>query len=126
MKRFLITTILLLTTTSLFAAEASQTWNGTWTNRKYGTKGPLKCVATEGEKGVWTGTFTGKFQGDPFKYQATFQAKKGRRKGEQTLSGKSTIRGHKYIWAGSMKGKTLTGKYKSTVGYYGTFVLKSK
>ena len=126
MKQFLIATILLLTTTPLFAAGAAKTWNGTWNNRKYGTKGALKCVATEGKNGLWSGTFTGKFQGSPFKYQATFQAKKGKKKGEQSLSGKSTIRGHKYTWTGSMKGKNLKGKYKSTVGYYGTFVLKSK
>ncbi len=124
MKHFLCAFTLLLIATPLFAAEDARTWEGTWNNRKYGTKGPLKCVAVEGDKGVWTATFTGKFQGDPFTYKAKFQAKKSKKKKQLKLSGKATIRGHKYQWVGMMKGKSLKGKYKSTVGYFGTFILK--
>ena len=104
------------------AEEETKTWTGTWNNKKYGTSGPLKCVATHDGKGTWTATFTGTFQRDPFEYPAEFQAEK---KGRQTLlSGKSTIRGHKYQWKGAFKGTQLLGQYTSSVGYYGTFVLK--
>lgn len=100
----------------------SKTWAGTWTNKKYNTTGPLKCVATPGKDGKWKATFTGKFQGDPFKYQAEFSSKPG--KGMTLLAGKSKVRGHDYQWTGNIKGTTLTGKYNSSVGYYGNFVLK--
>ena len=68
-------------------------------------------------------TFTGKFMGDPFKYEAVFQSKK-KGPNQRTLSGMAVIRGHDYEWTGEMKGKSLKGKYKSSVGYFGTFVLK--
>ncbi|MEL6110287.1 MAG: hypothetical protein AAFU85_30125 [Planctomycetota bacterium] len=101
-------------------AETTWTGSGTWNNRKYGTSGPLKCVAKETSPGKWEAVFTGKFQGDPFEYKAEFESK-----GEQskTLSGKSKIRGHRYEWEGSLKGKRLIGKYRSSVGYHGEFRL---
>jgi len=116
--------VLTLITSPLFAEDAARTWEGTWNNRKFGTKGSLKCVATEDDKGVFKAVFTGKFMGDPFKYEATFQSKKTKSRNERTLSGKAVIRGHDYQWTGKMKGKSLTGKYRSSVGYFGTFVLK--
>ena len=104
------------------AEEKTRTWTGTWNNKKYGTSGPLKCVAKTDGQGNWDAIFTGEFKRDPFKYTAKF---KSMEKGRQTLlSGDATIRGHKYQWQGAMKGNTLTGQYKSTVGYYGQFVLK--
>jgi hypothetical protein len=59
-----------------------------------------------------------------------FESKPGRQ-GSSDLSGKATIRGHKYEWTGyewtgMMRGKALNGKYTSTVGYHGEFVLKAE
>lgn len=123
MKTLLLSVGLILVCGTAQAQDAkAKTWEGTWTNKKYNTTGPLKCVATPGKAGKWTATFTGKFQGDPFEYKAEFQSKPG--KGETLLSGKSKVRGHDYEWTGNIKGTTLTGKYNSTVGYYGNFVLK--
>ena len=124
MLRTIAVAVLISVAVPVWGAGESKTWEGTWTNRKYGTSGPLKCVATQEKEGVWNGTFTGKFKGDPFEYKATFQSKKKGRK--QILSGKATIRGHKYQWVGEMNGKNLRGQYKSTVGYFGGFVLKGK
>jgi len=124
MKTLLLITLLTITTGTLHAEEKTKTWNGTWTNKKYGTSGPLKCVATFDGKDTWKATFTGKFKGDPFKYPAEFKAQT---KGRQTLlSGDSVIRGHKYKWKGAFKGKKLGGQYTSTVGYYGQFILEEK
>ncbi len=118
----LIAASALMIDSPLRAEEETKTWEGGWTNRKYNTRGPLKCVATRDEDGVWTATFTGKFQGDPFSYDAKFQSKKGRR--QTDLAGKAQIRGHDYEWVGFIKGKQLTGRYRSSVGYYGEFILK--
>ena len=123
-RRFLLVSALTLIATPLIAQDAARTWEGTWNNKKFGTKGPLKCVATEDDKGAFKATFTGKFMGDPFKYKATFQSKKKKGRSKRTLSGKAVIRGHDYQWTGEMKGKMLIGKYRSSVGYFGTFVLK--
>ena len=125
MRWMLLATLTVLPSLSL-AEETTQTWEGTWNNRKYGTSGPLKCVASEVQTGQWKGTFTGTFQGDPFTYQATFESKPARRDGQFDLSGKATIRGHKYQWTGMMRGPALNGKYTSSVGYHGEFVLKQK
>jgi hypothetical protein len=115
--------VLWLIAVPLLAEGPSRTWEGTWNNRKYGTKGPLKCVASEIKPGEWKGKFTGTFQGDPFDYEATFTSKEGRNQ-QLDLAGKATIRGHRYEWTGVMGGTTLRGKYKSSVGYFGEFVLK--
>ena len=126
MSRIVLMAALAALASVTMAEETKRTWEGSWNNRKYGTKGPLKCVASEVKTGEWKGTFTGTFQGDPFRYEATFQAKPGSRSGQFDLSGKATIRGHKYQWTGMMRGKTLNGKYTASVGYYGEFVLKEK
>jgi len=123
MKAFItVTTLLILGVSPLTAAEETKTWQGTWNNRKYGTSGPLKCVATKDEKGIWNATFTGKYKGDPFEYKTNFQSKPAR--GQENLSGKATVSGGRYQWKGSIKGNTLTGQYTSSMGYYGTFVLQ--
>lgn len=124
MTRFLLIVFFLTSSLSLLEAGETKTWAGKWTNRKYNTSGPLKCVAKSDDKGVWKGTFTGLFKGDPFKYEATFKSRPSGR--QLNLAGDATIRGHKYQWTGSMKGTTLSGKYKSNIGYYGEFVLKEK
>ncbi|QDT45007.1 hypothetical protein Pan241w_51240 [Gimesia alba] len=124
MARFILLVCFALQPFCLLEAGETRTWEGKWNNRKYNTTGPLKCVATSDEKGIWKATFTGLFKGDPFKYQATFRSQA---KGQQlNLTGDATIRGHKYQWTGFMKGATLSGKYRSNIGYYGEFVLKQK
>lgn len=120
----LLTLMLLFTPALLHAEEETRTWEGTWNNRKYNTSGPLRCVATHDGKGTWTATFSGTFHRDPFEYKVDFKSEE---KGRQlNLSGDANIRGHEYQWQGMLKGSTLTGEYKSNVGYFGQFNLKEK
>jgi hypothetical protein len=105
------------------AEETEKTWEGTWTNQRYNTTGPLKCVGQPEKDGSWKATFSGKFQGRPFSYDVTFKAKPG--KGQEALSGTATVNGFKYQWTGVLKGDKLTGRYRANNGYYGTFTLKS-
>ena len=124
MSRFVVAALLLHSLVApAFAQEESKTWEGTWTNRRFNTTGPLKCVATPEEGGTWKATFTGKFQGRPFSYDVTFQSRPA--KGQEMLSGKATVSGYKYEWTGTMKGNALTGRYKANNGYNGDFVLKA-
>ena len=105
------------------SAQESRTWTGKWNNRKFGTSGPLQCVAKESEPGRWQATFTGTFQGDPFEYQAMFESKASSR--GLLVGGNSTIRGHKYDWTGVMNDRQLRGQYRNNVGYNGEFVLSA-
>lgn len=105
-------------------ADESKTWEGTWVNRKYNTSGTLKCVGQSDDRGTWTATFSGTFMAERFTYDVTFRAKPGR--GQQDLTGKAKIRNHEYEWTGTIKGDTLTGRYRSNSGYFGEFVLKEK
>lgn len=107
---------------STVSAESERVWSGTWNNRKFGTTGPLKCVATESKSGEWGAVFTGTFKGDPFEYKTRFQSRPAQNGLE--LGGSSTIRGHQYEWTGALRGSQLLGQYRSTVGYYGGFQLK--
>lgn len=102
-------------------AQEQKTWAGKWNNRKYGTSGPLKCVAGEPGAGQWNAVFTGTFKGDPFEFRAAFQGKAGRQSTD--LSGQSTIRGAKYQWTGKIQGRQLNGSYKAANGNYGEFQL---
>ena len=124
MPRHVICIALLVGFTSCLYGEEVRTWEGTWQNRKYDTRGPLKCVAQEVSPGKWKAKFTGKFQGDPFTYEAAFSSREGKN-GQNQLSGKATIRGHRYQWTGLMNREGLRGKYDSSVGYHGEFVLKA-
>ena len=122
MSRWIVA-IVLFAVAPTFAADA-RTWEGTWNNKKYGTSGPLKCVATPGEDGRWKATFSGTFKKDPFSYDVTFESEP---KGRQTaLGGTATISGHRYQWQGKLQGKTLFGEYRSKNGYFGSFSLKEK
>ena len=105
-------------------AQQNLTWSGRWNNRKFGTSGPLKCVASRTAAGQWKATFTGTFQGDPFEYETDFEAKSARQ-GFQ-LIGKYRIDGHQYQWTGAMTGTQLRGQYRNNVGYNGEFVLSGK
>lgn len=115
----------LLVTSTRGSFFGSRTWEGTWTNLSYNSGGTLTCVAREVEPGEWEGTFTGVWQGDPFKYKVRFSAKQGR--GESlSLSGTADIDDHNYKWTGMMRGKTFRGRYNSTIGYQGEFVMNEK
>jgi hypothetical protein len=121
MFRFATVALLALFGSSAFALDDAKTWEGTWVNKLYNTNGTMKCVATE-KDGTWKANFSGVFQGEKFSYDVTFDGKPG--KGQTDLSGTATIRNHQYEWTGSIKGNTLTGKYKANSGYNGDFVLK--
>jgi hypothetical protein len=117
---------LLMTSTPVTGAqEITRTWEGTWSNDKSSSSGPLRCVATEVESGQWNGTFTGIFKEEPFTYQVTFQSQQEHR-GSFGLSGKAMLRDNAYEWSGSMWGKTLSGTYGSTDGSQGEFILTEK
>lgn len=103
--------------------KEDKTFEGTWTNKQFGTSGTMKCVAQSEKDGNWKATFSGVFRGRRFSYDVTFKAKTG--KAQEDLSGNATISGAKYQWKGVMKGDTLTGKYSADNGYYGDFVLKA-
>ena len=122
MFRLIIATALFLTASTVVADEGAKTWEGTWNNKKFGTSGTLKCIATPGKDGKWTAKFSGVFMNDPFSYDVTFDAKPG--KNQSDLNGKAELRNHKYEWTGSIKGDTLRGTYRSNSGYFGDFVLK--
>ncbi|MGZ0163391.1 MAG: hypothetical protein ACKVII_05710 [Planctomycetales bacterium] len=113
--------ICLMVVCSSATAQEQKTWAGKWNNRKYGTSGPLKCVAGESRAGQWNAVFTGTFKGDPFEFRAAFLGKAGRQSTD--LSGQSTIRGAKYQWTGKIQGRQLTGSYKGANGNYGEFTL---
>jgi len=113
--------ICLMHVSSPVAAQDQKTWTGKWNNRKYGTSGPLKCVAGDPRAGQWNAVFTGTFKGDPFKFRAAFHGKAGRQSTD--LSGQSTIRGARYQWTGKIQGRQLTGSYKAANGNYGEFQL---
>ena len=122
MSRQLLATVGILIASVGFAADDPRTFEGTWVNRKYNTNGTMKCVASPQKDGTWKATFSGKFMGDPFSYDITFQSKAG--KEQLDIGGPATIRNHKYGWAGTLKGDTLSGRYRSNSGYFGEFVLK--
>ena len=123
MSRRILAVILALSSAPLFAAEGDEkTWDGTWTNRKYGTSGPLKCVATEDGDGKWTATFSGKFKGDPFSYDVVFQSKAG--KAQTDLTGTANVGGSEYEWQGFIKGNALTGRFRAGNGNNGQFILR--
>jgi hypothetical protein len=98
------------------------TWSGTWTNRKYKSSGPLKCVATRKDDGTVAATFSGKFVNDPFSYNVTVNTKAN--KDRMTLSGTATLEGDKYQWSGYVQGRVLYGQFKSLSGHNGEFRLE--
>ena len=112
---------IMLLMVSVSMAQGQRTFRGKWNNHRYGTSGTLNCVASEVSTGQWKATFTGVFQGDPFKYDAAFQSRPSG--GGSELGGTTTVRGSQYKWTGFLRGRQLNGKYTSTVGYYGEFVL---
>lgn len=115
----------LLFAVSLQAEETEKkVWEGTWKNRKFNTTGPLKCTASSEDGKKWKATFDGKFMGEDFSYEAEFTGKKARN--QINLSGKATLDGDRYEWAGHMKDAQLFGTFRSLKGYFGEFVLEAE
>lgn len=121
MRRVLLIASIYLLTTAFAVGQDSRTWVGKWNNRKYGTSGPLKCVAQESKPGQWNATFSGTFQGDRFEFRASYQGQDNRQ--GTALSGQSTISGSRYQWTGKIQGRQLSGSYKAVNGNYGEFLL---
>jgi hypothetical protein len=122
MSRLIALLALFVGVTFLQAEDAPKTWEGTWNNKKYGTSGTMKCVGKKTKDGQWEATFSGVFMSEKFSYTVTFDEKKGDKQSD--LSGKAEVKNQKYEWTGSIKGDTLSGKYRSNGGYFGEFVLK--
>jgi hypothetical protein len=102
--------------------EAKKAWSGEWNNRKFGTKGPVTCIAEMQDGGKWKASFEGVGIGKPFRYEVEITATE---KGNQTmLQGKSLVDGDSYEWSGHVKGNTLYGRYRSASGNNGEFQLK--
>jgi hypothetical protein len=101
---------------------ATKSWVGTWTNRKYKTSGPLKCVATRKDDSSAEATFSGTFVKDPFSYNVTVNTKA--EKDHTALTGTATLDGDKYEWSGYVRGKVLFGEFRSLKGHNGTFRLQ--
>ena len=111
-----------LAATPAFAADGDGfTGSGTWNNKRYGTRGPLQCVATSKDGKTWTATFTGKFRRSPFKFNAKFASKKV--KNRTNLGGTAVVDGDRYRWSGYIQGNKLVGQFRSQKGYFGGFVL---
>jgi hypothetical protein len=102
--------------------ETQKTWTGNWNNRKFGTKGPVTCVANMEDEGKWKAKFEGIGIGNPFKYEVEITATE--KNGQTQLQGKSTVDGDQYEWSGYVKGNTLYGRYRSGSGNNGEFTLK--
>ncbi len=92
-------------TESAVPAASKKAWKGNWNNRKYGTKGPVTCIAVVQDNQTWKASFVGTGLGKPFKYEATIKATS---KGDQMqLKGESKVDGDSYTWNGYVRGKTL-------------------
>jgi hypothetical protein len=102
--------------------KEEKTWEGTWTNRKYNSTGPLKCVARAKDATSADATFSGSFLRDPFRYEVTVAMKQER--SQTTLSGTATLDGDRYEWSGYVRGKVLYGQFRSLKGHNGEFQLQ--
>jgi hypothetical protein len=102
------------------AATKVTNWSGSWNNKKYGTKGPLKLALTSGSK-TWQCNFTGTGLGKPFRYSATLTPKKAGNR--ITLTGVTTVDGDRYNWTGYVQGSRIICSYKAASGNNGSFSL---
>lgn len=102
------------------AAAKVTNWNGSWNNKKYGTKGPLKLALTSGSK-TWQCKFTGTGLGKPFSYSATLTPKKAGNR--ITLTGVTRVDGDQYNWTGYVQGRRIVCSYKAASGNNGNFTL---
>jgi hypothetical protein len=109
----------------LFAQEESdkpKTWEGTWTNRRYNSSGPLKCTAVKKPDGAYEARFEGTFMGSPFDYNVPVKVTPG--DDRTLLEGDPTIDGDPYEWTGYVRGGILYGRFRSAKGHNGEFRLR--
>lgn len=110
--------------TQASAGEENKSWSGMWNNRKFGTKGSIKCTVTSKEGSTWKATFDGIALGKPYSYKVTLTATK---RGSQTvLKGTHSIKRDNYQWAAVINGKSFKGQYRSSSGNNGNFVMEEK
>jgi hypothetical protein len=117
--------ILLLFCMTSYGGLSSWQGNGTWNNKKYGSKGTLS-VDTKVLKGKeWTATFKGMFNKKPFEYNVKMTVYK---KAGSKLYFKSVsdIGGDKYTWSAYISSTKMVGKFKAESGNNGAFILTKK
>ena len=102
--------------------QMQKTWEGTWSNRKYNSTGPLKCVAVKTDDSTAEATFSGTFMRDPFSYKVTVST--NQEKERVVLEGTATLDGDRYEWSGHVRGKVLYGQFRSLKGHNGEFRLQ--
>lgn len=100
----------------------SKVWQGTWSNRKYNTSGPLKCTATRKDDSTAEARFEGTFMGDTFGYDVTVATKQ--EKSRTVVEGTAQLDGDRYEWSGFVRGKVFYGQYRSLKGNNGEFRLE--
>ena len=101
---------------------ASKVWQGTWSNRKYNTRGPLKCTASRKDDSTAEARFEGTFMGDAFGYDVTVATKQ--EQSRTVVEGKAQLDGDQYEWSGFVRGKVFYGQYRSLKGNNGEFRLE--
>jgi len=106
----------------LLAAASADEWRGTWTNKRTRSSGTLHCVTRPDGHGKWKATFSGTFEGRPFKYRVTFRSAGS----GDVVSGAAVISNRKYKWEGTLSPEKLTGRYKADNGYFGDFTLRKE
>ncbi|MEW6305178.1 MAG: hypothetical protein AB1705_17010 [Verrucomicrobiota bacterium] len=105
-------------------ATPTQSWSGTWNNRRYNTSGPLTCTIVGEQGGQWMARFTGTGVGRQFNYIALITV---RRNGNvMSLQGSTRVDGDNYQWTGTISGTTMTGSFRSNNGNNGEFRLQAK
>jgi hypothetical protein len=97
-------------------------WQGTWSNRKYKTSGPLKCTATRQDDRTAAARFEGTFMGDSFGYNVEVTTRPERDR--TVVEGTATLDGDQYEWSGFVRGKVFYGQYRSLKGNNGEFRLE--
>jgi hypothetical protein len=104
---------------ALLAAASADEWHGTWTNKRTRSSGKLHCVTNADGQGKWKATFSGSFEGRPFKYRVSFRSSGS----GDAVAGTALISNRRYRWEGTLSPEKLTGRYRADNGYFGDFEL---
>lgn len=102
--------------------DQKKAWTGKWNNRKYGTDGPITCIATLGDDKTWKAVFFGVGIGKPFRYEAKITTTPTGN--QMTLQGDASVDSDGYQWTGYVRGNVLYGRYRSRSGNNGEFTLR--
>jgi len=108
----------------LLAADATKSWSGTWSNKKFNTTGALTCSVIGNQNKQWIARFTGTGLGKPFNYTALITTTTNGN--VISLSGTTKVDGDNYQWSGSVNGANMTGSFRSGTGNNGEFRLQAK